>query len=734
MAEFPAADQSPAELCREQVRGCNIYVGVLGTRYGSPVRHMPNVSYTELEFDTATEAGLDRLMFLLDTDAADVGIPLSALMDEFWAQQEKFRRRVQASGLTTQRFTNPAALGQLVEHSLRELSERRRQRRNRRQDGQVAAAVVVGEIPQEPPGFQSRPDLLAELYAPGPAGQIRRVRALTGMRGVGKTQLAAAYARARVADRYELVAWINAEDPGGVVAGIAEVAAARRLGGGDAQAAGWATRHWLEVGGEGCLLVFDNVTEPEQLWPFIPATGAAEVIITSFQHSAASRGMAVEVDVFTEGESLRFLADRTGQADDAGARALAAELGYLPSALAQAAAVIAAQHLPYGAYLERLHRLPIADLLVAEEVGNYPRGVAAAVLLSLDAARVADDTGACGAMMSLLAVLSPSGVSRPLLHEAGQQGLPGRDGPIPALAAEQVDRVLARLAATSLLIFTVDGSAVTAHRLVMRVIREQLAARTSLKDVCMMAAQLLNGLAGSLQETWHENRAAVRDLVGQIMALYESSAGCPADDDLARGMIRLRQCAVSFLLYLGDSTAQSILIAGPLLADQERVLGTDHPDTAGTRNDLATAYRDAGRTAEAIRLFEQTLAGRERVLGTDHPEYLNTRTGLATAYRDAGRTAEAISLLGQALTGQGRVLGADHPDTLKTSYNLAVSYRDAGRTAEAISLLGQTLAGQERVLGADHPDTLKTRDDLATAHRDAGPMAEANKPQPPDVV
>ena len=112
MADFPAADQPAAQLCAERVRGCDVYVGVLGTRYGSPVRDRPEVSYTELEFDTATEADLDRLVFVLDTEAADVGIPPSALIDrEYGARQDAFRRRVQDSGLVTRSFASPAELG-----------------------------------------------------------------------------------------------------------------------------------------------------------------------------------------------------------------------------------------------------------------------------------------------------------------------------------------------------------------------------------------------------------------------------------------------------------------------------------------------------------------------------------------------------------------------------------------------------------------------------------------------
>jgi Domain of unknown function (DUF4062) len=87
MADFPAADRPPAELDAERVRSCDVYVGVLGTRYGSPVRGQPEMSYTEHEFDTATAAGLERLVFLLDTEAQETGIPPSGLIDlEFGAR------------------------------------------------------------------------------------------------------------------------------------------------------------------------------------------------------------------------------------------------------------------------------------------------------------------------------------------------------------------------------------------------------------------------------------------------------------------------------------------------------------------------------------------------------------------------------------------------------------------------------------------------------------------------
>src|SRR4029077_9272072 len=116
MAYFPVRDDQPAGYCRDRVRGCDVYVGLIGLRYGSPVCDQQEVSYTELEFDAATEAGLPRLVFLLDEDAA-VPIPPGRLLDDdpgLQAQQRAFRARLQDAGVMAGKFASPEQLELLV--------------------------------------------------------------------------------------------------------------------------------------------------------------------------------------------------------------------------------------------------------------------------------------------------------------------------------------------------------------------------------------------------------------------------------------------------------------------------------------------------------------------------------------------------------------------------------------------------------------------------------------------
>ena len=131
--------------------------------------------------------------------------------------------------------------------------------------------------------------------------------------------------------------------------------------------------------------------------------------------------------------------------------------------------------------------------------GRYPHGLAAAVLLALDAVRAGDGTGVCGAVMDLVSVLSAAGVPRAVLHAAGQAGaLSEENEAAGGVAAEVVDEAVGRLAGSSLLTFSTGGGTVTAHRLVMRVIRERLARQGHLAAACQAAAAALQARAGAL--------------------------------------------------------------------------------------------------------------------------------------------------------------------------------------------------------------------------------------------
>lgn len=583
--------------------------------------------------------------------------------------------------------------------------------------------VVIGDVPQQPRGWQPRPDLLAILDDARPGSRMV-VRAVTGMRGVGKTQLAAAYARSRIDDQWRLVTWINAETANALLAGLADTADALGLAPAeDPSARGRALRHWLEADGTDCLIVFDNATSAELLQPFLPVSGNARVIITSNQHSMSALGEPVEVQIFTEDEGLTYLAGRTRINDHAGASALGQELGWLPLALAQATAVITAQHLDYDTYLARLNGKAVANLLAPFDGGQYPRSVAAAILLSLDT--VADETGACAAVMNLLAVLSPAGVRRTLVHVAAAPVGLGLDREEGEFSPEVTDEALGRLAAASLLTFSIDGNTIIAHRLVTRVIREHLSAAGNLTNVCLVVADCLMEHARSQHRTWHQDRGATRDLAGQLTALQQTMAACQNTDLLTVVMFGLSTYAGYFFGQLGDSATQAIAINQVLLADSQQFPEAFFPGTSIIRNNLALVYQSAGRTAEAAPMLEQALIERERLAGPDDPNTLVIRNNLAEAYRAAGRTAEAITLHEQTLADRQRILGTDDPDTLATRNNLAEAYRATGRIAEALGLLDQTYADSRRILGAEHPATLTSRTNLALAYLDAGRVTEA---------
>jgi Domain of unknown function (DUF4062) len=165
MEYFTAREDRPSEYCRDAVRSCGVYVGLIGLRYGSPVRDQPEMSYTELEFDAATEAGLLRLVFVLDEDAK-LRIPSARVVDQEPGRRERqraFRDRLREAGVTVAKVSSPHRLELLLYQALQELSPAapaaariRVSEADPRRLG-VHAAISVPGVPDEvPPEYVPR--------------------------------------------------------------------------------------------------------------------------------------------------------------------------------------------------------------------------------------------------------------------------------------------------------------------------------------------------------------------------------------------------------------------------------------------------------------------------------------------------------------------------------------------------------------------------------------------------
>ncbi|OHV61268.1 hypothetical protein BCD48_40115 [Pseudofrankia sp. BMG5.36] len=300
MRYFAADDRPPADLCVSLVTDCDLYVGIIGTRYGSPVRDDPARSYTELEFDTASELRKRRLVFLIDETAAtaavaagDAGAAAASPANDPWAaRQATFRQRVLDSGLTANFVATPEALETGIVHAVAQLMLADAQRAAPAAASAPAVpapARVPRQLPPEAAAFVDRVHHFQRLSALLAAPDERRafIGVVSGPAGVGKTSFAVHVAhgvRGRFPDGQLYVDLRGYSPQPPLPPEEALDGFVRALGADPAQVpadvGGLGELYRSLLDGRHVLVILDNALSAEQVRPLLPPPGSA-VIVTS---------------------------------------------------------------------------------------------------------------------------------------------------------------------------------------------------------------------------------------------------------------------------------------------------------------------------------------------------------------------------------------------------------------------------------------------------------------------
>ncbi len=693
MAYFPARHDKPAQVCRDAVAASDVFVLIAGFRYGSPVRDRPQLSYSELEHQTAERRGMPRLVFLLGEDTEG---PAALFADlEYGPRQHAFRGRLADGGVTTATVTSPAELETAVLQALTALPRPDQQPA----PGKAATTAVerrVWTIPARVRGFTGRADLLVELEAALRSGGPAVVQAVTGIGGIGTTTTAIEYAH-RHHDEFDIGWWVPAENPALLPDRLAELALALDLttatdpaGVGVARLLGELARR------DRWLLVFDNAEDPRALSRWLPE-GPGQVLITSRNPAWREIAATVGVREFTRAESITLLRRLAADLTEVEADRVAEAVGDLPLAVEQAGSLLADTGLTVDKYLrllaERAH-----DVLDHDPGGAYPQSLAASWAVAFD--RLAADDPTALDLLTLVAWCGPEPVPLSLLTDHPDP-LPDRLRPVatdPLLLARCTTILHRRGMAT------VSPHGIQLHRVPAALLRARSQASEGTASAVWAATvvRLLEKAAPANLRIAPGGWPLWRRLLPHALAAAghdDALAVVPAE---AAGLL---DRAAGYLLGGGGEVQAAVAVYQRAYDLRRATFGDDHPDTLTSASNLAGSLWWLGEYRRARALDEDALARRRRIFGEDHPDTLTSAGQLANDLFGLGDYRQARDLQDDTLRRRRRILGADHPETLFSANLLGLDLWSLGDYRRARRLQTDTVARIRRLLGEDHPET-----------------------------
>ncbi|WP_410670504.1 FxSxx-COOH system tetratricopeptide repeat protein [Amycolatopsis sp. cmx-4-68] len=575
------------------------------------------------------------------------------------------------------------------------------------------APTVWGAVPARNPDFTGRHRLL-EALADGLRDDGRA--ALHGTGGLGKTQVATEYVY-RHLDRYDLVWWVSAAQETQIRASLTELARQLRLPGAaeavtavpavlEALRAGEPYRRWL--------LVFDSADDLEAAQPFLPVDGPGEVLVTTrIPEWPGVFPQLLEVGPFTRAESTELLSLHDRQLGAEQADSLAARLGDLPLALAQAAALRTEIAMPVEEYLRRFDD-KAAEILATSIPTEYEVPIAAAWNVSFD--ELGTRNRAAHQLLQVCAFFAPEPISRSIFAGVRRLSIaPELD--VAMRDPTQLDQALRDINRWGLAKVDHRSDTLQLHWLVQLVLRNRMS-EIHRRDVRHGAHLLLaNRDPGDPAEArlWPQYHTVLPHIYAADLI--------DCDDDWVRELVIN---LMKFLYFWGDHTGATLLAQRVVGAWTER-FGEADPLTLEASERLGFFLWVLGRYEEAevinnrtLRLYQQKETGGQRTEQT-----LNAQLSVAVVLKARGDFAGARKLNLATYHEAVAILGNNEPKTLTAAHDLVVSLLLTGEYDEARRIGEDTYARCAEILGPDNAATMSTLNILAICRREIGDYALA---------
>ncbi|KAL6230982.1 hypothetical protein BDW75DRAFT_55065 [Aspergillus navahoensis] len=618
------------------------------------------------------------------------------------------------------------------------------------------------------PRFVGRHPELQELegWITTPDGP--RKLAITGLGGVGKTQVALELAY-RMRDRepecsFFWIPCITREAVDQAYLAIADMIGIHV----DPNSVKEQLQRYFNQASERWLLIFDNADDMDMwtdgsdvlpaLQDFLPHSSQGHILFTTRNRKAAVKlasasNYVTHVAEPSEKDGLEMLRglliDKKLLDETVTCVTLLEQLSFLPLAIAQATAFINENSIEVSDYLELLYEQEavVTELLSKEfgdegRYGDVQNPVALTWHISFKQIQKLDEVAAD--YLSLMACINPRDIPESFLPQAKSK-----------LALVEA---LGLLKAYSFVTIQQGNGSLSMHRLVSLAMRNWLRMRNKLSAYVLWAADRFNEVFPNTAHTnrrlWRQCLPHVLQLVndtsfkeaqseGRYVLLVHDIMGCLWQENrhreaepLARDLMAYHQkeygdadqrtlSCMNDLVYCylqQDKVSQAEELAHQATVICKETLGLADPTTVITMSFLAEVYIHQGRYKEAEELQLEALT-----ISKDVDNTLRGITNLSTIYSCQGRDEEAAKLGQEVLKLETESLGVDHPDTLATMHNLAQTYESQGRLVEAEELAAQVLKSNRRILGLNHPNSARSMATLAVVYRGQGRLKEAEE-------